>query len=117
MLKKSLLPNKSTGGLFVTAKIKALALIKANAIYAVSCYTSRRIFSAHFLRTPALLVDEGEERAWCEAGLDENVVVVAGGAGAPSLSWVVGSRRSLRILAKPATTPVTHVELVKLSLL
>ena len=49
------------------AKMKALALIKANAIYAVSCYTSRRIFSAHFLRTPALLVDEGEERAWCEA--------------------------------------------------
>ena len=33
-----MLPNKSTGGLFVTAKIKALALIKANAVYAVSCY-------------------------------------------------------------------------------
>ena len=34
-----MLPNKSTGGLFVTAKMKALALIKANAIYPVSCYT------------------------------------------------------------------------------
>ena len=45
------------------------------------------------------------------------VVGVAGGADAPSLTWVVGNRRSLRSLAKSATTPSTHVKLVKLFLL
>ena len=31
-------PYKSTGGLFITKKMKALALIKVDEIYAVSCY-------------------------------------------------------------------------------
>ena len=35
-------PYKSAVGLFVTKKLKALALIKANAIYPVSCYSYLR---------------------------------------------------------------------------
>ena len=35
------LPTKSTGGLFIPKKMEALALIKVDEIYAVSCYRAQ----------------------------------------------------------------------------